>query len=766
MTYFYAANNPTMNLLKLQMKKLAILACFALFSNVTFCVTITLGTSAGTNSGTTYPAPYGNWYWGAKHQLLISASELISEGMSAGDINSLAFNVQSANGTALEDYTIQIKHTGASSATNFETSGFTTVFGPMNYTPASGWNVHTFASPFFWDGVQNLLIDVCFNNTSFTQNDIVFHTSTSFTSVVYTFQDALNVCTSPGFVQTSDERPDIQLDWTEPAIPPSAEFSASTLFSCSGSVCFSDLSTNSPTQWLWDFGDGSTDNVQNPCHTYTTSGTYTVTLTATNAFGSDVEVKTALVTINLSAPTPTAASCTPTTLVGTLGFGITNVHLNGINNASGDGSEGYGDFTCQQTTLYAGQSYNLEVLFSGPTTLNGAAWIDFNNDGTLDDATEKIAETNGTMSINQSVVIPASAVLNTPLRLRVSADYDFLGTPNPCSDLEYGQAEDYTVVVEQDTSPPDAGFTSNVIVTCDGVVSFEDLSTNIPIAWLWDFGDGSTDVAQNPTHTYTTSGTYDVSLIASNAFGNDTELVVGYITVNLEDGLVASSCTPSTLGYCCDYGIYNFQLNSINNSSPDGIEGYRDYSCEQNTTLDIHLSYTMEVRTGPNVHDTKVWIDYNNDGTFDDLTELIMDAPSQIDPSMTYSPPASALLNTPVRMRVMSDVVGGISDACSDQTFGQTEDYGISFVDPTSISEVKAPQINVYPNPVNSSFITTTTGQQIRSLTIVDLTGRILAKKQASNTSIETDVSHLVAGHYYVIVDIGNKNIIKPFIKL
>ena len=133
---------------------------------------------------------------------------------------------------------------------------------------------------------------------------------------------------------------------------------------------------------------------------------------------------------------------------------------------------------------------------------------------------------------------------------------------------------------------------------------------------------------------------------------------------------------------------------------------------------------------------------------------------------LTVIYPTTSSVSFPNAFDAMSDVVGGISDACSDQTFGQTEDYGISFVDPTSISEVKAPQINVYPNPVNSSFITTTTGQQIRSLTIVDLTGRILAKKQASNTSIETDVSHLVAGHYYVIVDIGNKNIIKPFIKL
>lgn len=57
-------------------------------------------------------------------------------------------------------------------------------------------------------------------------------------------------------------------------------------------TAFTDLSTNSPTSWLWNFGDGSTSTSQNPTHTYNAGGYYTVTLTATNPAGHDTETKT------------------------------------------------------------------------------------------------------------------------------------------------------------------------------------------------------------------------------------------------------------------------------------------------------------------------------------------------------------------------------------------------------------------------------------------------------------------------------------------
>jgi len=73
-----------------------------------------IGTGNITNSNTDYPAPYGNWYWGARHQLLILASELQAAGLSAGPISSLSFQVASTNGEFYDYIDIALNHTNLS----------------------------------------------------------------------------------------------------------------------------------------------------------------------------------------------------------------------------------------------------------------------------------------------------------------------------------------------------------------------------------------------------------------------------------------------------------------------------------------------------------------------------------------------------------------------------------------------------------------------------------------------------------------------------
>ncbi len=96
---------------------------------------------------------------------------------------------------------------------------------------------------------------------------------------------------------------------------PTASFTASTT---SGTaplpVQFTDTSSGAPTSWAWEFGDGSTATEQNPAHTYTQPGTYTVRLSATNAVGTSTPV-TATVTV-AAAPVLPVASFTASATTG------------------------------------------------------------------------------------------------------------------------------------------------------------------------------------------------------------------------------------------------------------------------------------------------------------------------------------------------------------------------------------------------------------------------------------------------------------------
>ncbi|MGB8892315.1 MAG: PEGA domain-containing protein [Methanoregula sp.] len=90
---------------------------------------------------------------------------------------------------------------------------------------------------------------------------------------------------------------------TSPIPGPYAPVASFTASPASGTgpltVRFTDTSLNTPTMWYWDFGDGTTDSSTGvPTHTYTDPGTYTVTMTATNMYGSDTITETDLVTVN------------------------------------------------------------------------------------------------------------------------------------------------------------------------------------------------------------------------------------------------------------------------------------------------------------------------------------------------------------------------------------------------------------------------------------------------------------------------------------
>jgi gliding motility-associated-like protein len=168
-------------------------------------------TSTLSNSSSSYPAPYGNYYNGAKHQMIVTAAELTALGMGRGYINSLGFSVSSNyTGAAMQGYTIRM---GCTSQSTFPSTGanyiggLSTVLNPITYTPTNGTNIHVFNQPYFWDGTSNLVIETCFNNSSFVANATMRYMVTTGNTVAYYREDASGVCANSAITSTSSQRP-------------------------------------------------------------------------------------------------------------------------------------------------------------------------------------------------------------------------------------------------------------------------------------------------------------------------------------------------------------------------------------------------------------------------------------------------------------------------------------------------------------------------------------------------------------------------------
>jgi hypothetical protein len=154
------------------------------------------GTGNNSNDSVTYPAPYGNASFGARHQFLVLASEMTAAGMTKGYINSLTFDVTNLHGVgALTNFTLKIGNTAVTTLTDsFQTTPMSTVYTSASYTPILGINAHAFSAPFYWNGTSNILLETCFNNTTSTYNASTRRSTTFFNSCTYFHKDTTNNC--------------------------------------------------------------------------------------------------------------------------------------------------------------------------------------------------------------------------------------------------------------------------------------------------------------------------------------------------------------------------------------------------------------------------------------------------------------------------------------------------------------------------------------------------------------------------------------------
>ena len=319
-----------------------------------------------------------------------------------------------------------------------------------------------------------------------------------------------------------------------------------TFISNALTVIFTDTSAGSPTSWLWDFGDNSTDNSKNPQHVYAKAGTYTVKLTVSNGSGSSasttqfVTVGTVPVadftseTAGLSAIFHDTSTGNPTTWKWDFGdntsdtiqnpthtypqIGTYNVMLT-VTNSSGSSQKSH-FVTLSENDLpkaqFTTQISGLQVNFTDTSTNTPTSW-----DWDFGDNSKHATTQNATHT------------------------YDKAGTYNVT--LKVGNAAGFASASSFVTVnvAPVADFFFTVATSNSLSINFFDQSTGSPTAWSWNFGDcGSTtsctDDKQTTSHTYASPGIYPVQLTVSNSAGSSK------VTKNVSAGAPTADFTYQT----------------------------------------------------------------------------------------------------------------------------------------------------------------------------------------------------------------------------
>ncbi len=146
-----------------------------------------------------------------KIQYLIRASELTAAGFCAGDLTSIGFVIITLGTTNYSEYSIALKNTSTTSLTAGWEAGATSVFGPSTITAVVGNNDFSI-TPFYWDGVNNLLVEVCYNNTTTGTNSTVqVDNSGGYNKLTYKTGTSLTPCSSLILPTNSVNRPVIRL---------------------------------------------------------------------------------------------------------------------------------------------------------------------------------------------------------------------------------------------------------------------------------------------------------------------------------------------------------------------------------------------------------------------------------------------------------------------------------------------------------------------------------------------------------------------------
>ena len=357
---------------------------------------------------------------------------------------------------------------------------------------------------------------------------------------------------------------------------PTAQFSASSLIVCVGeNVQFTDLSTanGSPISvWTYNFGDGNSSNSQNPAHAYSLPGTYTVNLVVTASNGqADAEVKPSYITVN---PLPTSDFTVGTNGCSLpVGVTFTNTSISGI---SYEWDFGNGQISTQQNP--ATVNYSTAGTYA-------VMLVSTNSFGCNDTTIQNIVISSFQAGIDAPLTVCAGSPVTISDLSTVGADQwtwsfpgaNIAGSATQNNMISYAAPGTYSISLTAQNTV--AGCNDNVSVSIDVLpIPVPNLVTDITsgcaplnvaftstgdtgVSYLWDFGDGQTSTMENPAHTYTSDGSFTVTLSVTDANG-----CVGVITMPnyVNTQAPTGNITADTMSGCAPLTV---QLGS-NVSSP------------------------------------------------------------------------------------------------------------------------------------------------------------------------------------------------------
>jgi len=310
----------------------------------------------------------------------------------------------------------------------------------------------------------------------------------------------------------------------------------------------STIASGSIMNYSWNFGDGNTSMDQNPSHTYTNAGIYTVELTVTSnnnciaTYAQTIEIGT-INTFITSGTTICAGDNLD--LVAAGGTNYTWKELDGINgnitNSNLSNLPVYNTGNLTSTSFYRVIISNTTCVDSLETvvTIAPANTIDAGMDQTICSGTAAALVGEFGFSDYQWIGSPGGEILLGRIVFAepmINTTYTLTAIdPNGCE-----VTDDLTVFVN---SQPTPAFTSDSMCVLNDVnfTNTSTISSGFINTYAWDFGDGTgTSSDENPSYRYNAEGTYEVKLVVTSNFG-----CTDSITQNVFIDSISVSVTPN-----------------------------------------------------------------------------------------------------------------------------------------------------------------------------------------------------------------------------